>query len=433
MTTLETKKPDMAKTPEYDDPKLQALHDNRHEKKGARRAFHALNFLGLHVLFNSTVSLFIAYNLLPTKPARKMKEILGRIATPMNSFFHEIATPVRKIFDPKYVEPAAHELEAKLAHSARSRVETAFMCIAGFLALWPVKYLEDHRAGFLNKVDNWLHPGRKKEEKEAAALKPGDEPKETWSNLIRARIVGLGVVFSVDALQQRLNNWMTYETGNIDTAVWKWGAKFSEKMPSGIRSWLVGFFSRHNINLGGIQHEMRPHLLRVIDSPQELHTVSDQITVLQKQIEKTRDSKIIEGLEKQIEDINVNFVNTHPHLKPQIERAVFAEQSRLLLTKELFLTVLISTVIYTAAKAPFMARFFEKIHLKKKEPEKQTPEKTPQATEADTVTASAEESKAKKTWSSREEKKSARDKPAPAASFTEAAVNSQSKEAMVSL
>lgn len=347
------------------------------EKKATERkglgywAFHFVNFFGLHCFFNSTTSLLIAYNLLPTKPAQKMIEWAEKIATPINGALMKVTTPIKKLIQGTHYRPIpAEELEAMIAHSARSRVETIFMCIAGFLALWPVKWLEDHRTGFINGVERIFHPGRTKEEQKAAELKKEDAPKETWGNLIRARFIGLGVVFSIDAVQQRFNNWLTYEKGNIDTLAWKSGVKMFDKMPEKIRSWLVGFFARKDINLSKINPDMREHLLNAVScNTPEIRTASQEMDVLQKQMRKTVDKATSGGLAEQVKAINTRLVGTSDTIKQEVERLIAGEQWRLLSTKEIFLTLMISITIYICAKAPFMARLFEKIGLKKKEPE----------------------------------------------------------------
>src|SRR5690349_6613550 len=64
--------------PQYDDPHLQELHDNRFEKKGARRAFHAVNFLGLHQIFNNVTSVIITYKMATSGLANKMKDSMAK-------------------------------------------------------------------------------------------------------------------------------------------------------------------------------------------------------------------------------------------------------------------------------------------------------------------------------------------------------------------
>jgi hypothetical protein len=368
-------------TPEHS----KAADDARHHKPGARTAFHLTNFLGLHMIFNSTTSVLIAYNLLTMNFAKKMitglgDSLVGKAAYHVFSAPAKVMTAGMKLFSPKFREtlekqPVLNEAEKLIQrrHSARSAVETAFMCIAGFIALWPVKYMEDHRVGFLNKVDNWLHPGRSKEEKENLALRETDEPKETWTNLLRARFVALAAVFSVDAIQQNINSIIGYAKGtrNLDTMAWHFGAKISDTMDkhpgsttSKVRSWLVNFFDRKGVKLNNVQEMMRDHLLEHIDSPQALKDASARLKVLshEKELHHTNEA-LVSKLDAEIKSINEGLKKTHPK---ELERIIFAEQSRLLFTKELWLTTVMSIVIYTAAKAPFMAKFFEKVGLKHK-------------------------------------------------------------------
>ena len=252
------------------------------------------------------------------------------------------------------------------------------MCIAGCIALFPVKYLEDHSAGFINAADDLFHPNRSKEEKESSHLRQEEQPKESWGNLIRARVIGLSAVFAADGVQQNINNKrMAQGKGTFDTAVWQWGANTYETMKESTRSRLIEFFSRKQINLSSIQPMMRSSLLDTIGSPPELRKVSDEILVLQKQMRATSDKAHIKGLEADVAKIEQAFHAAHPHLKPDVERAIFAEQSRLLITKELWLTLLCAGFIYTAAKAPFMANFFEKMGMGKKDAAKPEPHTAP--------------------------------------------------------
>lgn len=413
------------------DKSPEEIEKLRHEKKGARRAFHAVNFLGLHMLFNSTTSLLICYNLIPTKFAQSAMNWMGNsfVGKAAHSVFSLPGKAVDGILSlggksgsSKTMSEAEKLFEAR--HSARSSIETMFMCIAGCVALWPVKYLEDHRVGFLNKVDNWLHPGRSEQEKKVLALKPGEEPKETWGNLLRARVIGLTVVFSVDRLQQNFNNWrIRLGKGNADTFAWKFGSDAYRKMNHGVREWLVNFFSRKNVNLKGLQPMIRTHLLQTIDSHPDLLAHNEEINTLQTQITKTTDKHLQHKLEQEIDHLKDAFSKSHPEMKPEVERAIFAEQSRLLLTKELWLTALISVVIYTAAKAPFAHRWMEKIGLAKKGKHEMgaTPEMAAASVDTPLETAPESPDKQEKRWA--EQKENKRPKPKitePTTSFQEA-------------
>lgn len=404
----QTTAPDQNKTPETQkaagatpaaweqDPHLKELHDNRHKKKGARAIFHLVNFGGIHFIANSTLSLFLTYNLLPTKYAKSAMSGVAKVFGPISAGIDAVTLPIKKGWihlksggKETFKALSKEERLFDLEHSARSRVETAFMCIAGCVALFPVKWLEDHRAGFISKVDNFLHPGRSPEEKKAARLKTADEPKETWTNLIRARIVGLTAVFAADAAQQSWTN-ARHRQGkwSFDTITWEWGAKLYDKMNVKLRTKFVDFFANHKVNLKSLQPMVRTDLLKTIKSPMEVMQHNEEINAIQNQM-KTVSKEMRPTLEKQIDNLKDAFDHSHPHLKPDLERAVFAEQSRLLLTKEIWLTLLCATFIYASAKAPFMSRLFEKLHLKAKENPKQDTA-APAASEAPKDTASTD-------------------------------------------
>jgi len=355
-----------------------------HDKKAARLAFHAVNLVGLHMIFNSTVSLLIAYNLLPTKFAQRQIKALatspfGHAADKLFSLPAKGIDAVLKLggvkLNPKVLTETEKMLEMR--HSARSSVETAFMCIAGFFALAPVKYMEDHRAQFLNTVDNWLHPNRSEAEKKAAELKPDDEPKETWGNLLRARFIALAAVFSVDRIQQHINNWMTYERGNIDTVAWKFGAKTFDNMNHKLREGIINFFDRKHVGAAGVQEMIRAPLLHAIDAPQELHDATAKLKQMRDELKANYHDVTFRENQKAKIRIFAEKIEKNPAFKEDIQKVVFAEQSRLVLTKELWLTFVMSVVIYTAAKAPFMAKFFEKIGMGKKETAKAEPQTAP--------------------------------------------------------
>lgn len=424
--TAATNKPAQEMTPE--EKHLKELHDNRHEKKGARFAFHFTNFTVWHVLFNSTLSVILTYSVLPTKFASSAitwmeRSFVGKAA------HHVFSLPGKAVdvFLPEKWKTASKLLteEQKVfeaRHSARSSVEAMLMCIAGFFALAPVYFYENNRAGILNYFDNLFHPGRTPKEKEAAKLKPEDEPRETVANLLRARFVGLAAVFTTDRLQQNFNNvLMRNNKPNADTWAWKFGVESYENMNPGVRSWLANFFSRKNVTLAGIGAKTRDDLLNTINSPEPVKRASKEMADLQNKLyeESAWNNPEVRGrLKKQIEDINQRIVKSHPK---DVERAVFGEQSRLLITKELWLTLVVSTVIYASAKSETMARIFEAIGLKKKENHSKPKQEAPAV--PDEATQKNDESQ--KQWSAKEEKREA--KKEKAASFADAATQSQNQ------
>ncbi|MDX2113456.1 MAG: hypothetical protein SFW63_06985 [Alphaproteobacteria bacterium] len=267
------------------------------------------------------------------------------------------------------------EINWRAAKSRRSAIEVAFMCIAGFLALAPVWYLENHREGFLNKVDNWLHPNRTPEEKQAAALKPGDEPKETWWNLIRARLVALVVVFGIDQVRDnvdsilRHNHKIQNKSGmykNIDTEFgWKLGDKIYERFGERSSAWIAKILSGNKVRLSAIQDETREDILEIINAPQFIKDKSDKIKKLNNEIKLNHhDTELTHINRGKIAHIEKEILE-HGGLRT-VERAVFAEQARMFITKEFFLTTILSIVIYAATKWPPAHKLLSHVGLKKK-------------------------------------------------------------------
>ena len=342
--------------------------------------------------------MIITYYMTTTKLADTMKDKMANtaIGKSLSTVLNAPAKAVNGLFKVAGIDmdkalkslPAAErekELLARANKSRRSAIEVAFMCAAGFIALFPVWYLENHREGFLNTVDSWLHPKRTKEEKEAAALKPGDEPKESWWNLINARIIALAVVFGFDQTRDNIDSMLKHKHEtlvkagqvpasqmykNMDTTLgWGLGNKIYDRMSPKTRGWLTRFFSGNmqgeNIKLTGIQHETRGDVLQIINAPDFVRKASDDITELAKKAKlNPNDSTLQETIKQQIKTIEHN-VKAVPHGAQTLERAVFAEQSRLFLTKEVLLTTILSVVIYGATKWPPAHKALSKIGLVK--------------------------------------------------------------------
>ncbi len=386
MNSPEAPKPSAAE--QAKEQHLKQLHENRFEKKGARIAFHLVNFGGLHQLFNNTASVVITFVLATTRSADWMKDKLatntiGKAigfvvhlpATVVDGAFKLSGVKLNKGLDALSPAARANELKIRADKSRRSAVETLFMCVAGFVALAPVWYLENHREGFLNKVDNWLHPNRTPEEKQAAALKPGDEPKETWWNLIRARLVALGVVFGIDQVRDNVDSILKHnhtsqnKAGmykNIDTMFgWGLGDKIYKMIPERASRIIGKIFSGNNVKLSAIQDDTREDILKIIEAPQEIVEKSNLIKTHRDHIRAHYGNKPIEQKYlKEIEAIETEL-KASKNFK-FVERAVFAEQSRLFITKEFFLTTVLSIVIYACTKWPPAHKLLSHVGLKKK-------------------------------------------------------------------
>ena len=445
---------------------LQELHDNRFEKKGARRVFHSVNFLGLHQLFNNTASVVITFVLATTNLADKMKDSManGPIGKSLSAVLTAPSKAVNFAFKicgmdfNKEVNALSPELKknklAAIAHEAnRNAIQTAFMTIAGFIALMPVYILERNRAKFLNWADSLLHPGRTPEEKKAAALTVEDEPKETLWNLFRARIIALVAVFGIDQIRTNFDRILREKHNNqnkpgmyksVESVIgWRFGDWIYNHIGEKPRNWIARFFSGkmsgENIALGKIQHETRGDILKLTGAPEFVREASERIATLGEEIRKNHgNDTVIKGLESQIKAID-HEVKAAGHLKA-VERAVFAEQSRLFFTKEFTLTTILSAIIYYCAKSPTALKCMEKVGLAKKGTYEKEHAKLEARRHAKQHTAapetapasSGQEELSEKRWSGREENQPRAKAAAPAASFKEA-VAQNPQEAAVSL
>lgn len=393
--TAQAQTPETQKSPDdlAKEKHLQELRDNRFEKKGARIAFHAINFGGLHQLFNNTASVVITFVLAASGLADKMKDSMangpvgkslsavlsvpGRIVNfgfklcgmDFNKEINEIKNPLVK-----------QKKLASIAHEAnRNAIETAFMTIAGFIALLPVYALERNRAKFLNWADNLLHPGRTPEEKKAAALTVEDEPKETLWNLFRARMIALAAVFGIDQIRTNFDRILRERHisqnkpglyKNVESVMgWRLGDWIYNHIGENSRNFIARVFSGNlkgeRIALGKIQHETRGDILKLINAPDFVHKASEKIATLQEKVAENY-SNIIEAkkLKNEIKAID-NEVRSAGHAQV-VERAVFAEQARLFFTKEFILTTILSIIIYYCAKSETALKFMEKVGLAKK-------------------------------------------------------------------
>ncbi len=444
---------------------LEQLHAERFEKKGARRAFHLVNFLGLHQIFNNVASVVITYWAATTSFADGMKDTMAH--TPVgnglsavlslpgkatNAMFKLVGVDPNKALNSLSAVKREAELESRAFSSQRNAIETAFMCVAGFIALAPVFWLERNRATFLNTVDNWLHPGRSKAEKEAAALTKEDEPRETLWNLLRARIIALGAVFAIDQLRTNVDSILRYnhksqkKSGmykNVDSVFgWGLGDKIYDAMPEGPRGWLARFFSGSlkgkNISLGGIQDETLEDVLTVTNAPQFVREKGKKIADLGKEKRLNhKNPELTERLKHRIAAIDNELKSSGEGYKA-VERAVFAEQSRMFITKEVFLTTVLSAIIYFSAKSPIAAKAFEKIGLQKKgtfeaEHAKIQERKAAAAAGQPQDDASAIAETEQTDWSKREKNHPKAKAAAPAASFQNKLAQHPATEAGVSL
>jgi|GEM_PF-2558009 len=293
----------------------------KRDKTSGTKAFDFLNYFGLGFAVNSALSLFITYNVMPTKGAQNFVGGLTKGLTPIAHGWHGVKKMVG-------LGKAIAEEERKLHihESARSAAEIMCMCIAGFVVLVPMGLMEMKKKWFVHKVDEFqnkdYHKAIKEKGLEAEPLPVDHEPKQSWGRLLSARMGGVATVIGIDAGLQMFNN-KRHSQGkwNLDTAEWKLGSGLYDLLPKGVTERFVRFFSaRKTADLSGIQ------------------------------------KPILERLEQ--------TVGHDP------KRMMFAEQSRLF-SKELSLTLVMAGVVYSLAKTGVMSKILSKFGLKKESEQKE--------------------------------------------------------------
>lgn len=255
----------------------------KNDKKAAKLAFNAVNFLGLHWVGNSALSLWITYNIANKKPTQKFLHGLADAATPAVNGMEKIKSSIG-LGNLNKLSKEMRELHIK--QSARSFTETAVMCFAGSIILFPVKWLEDHRTQFVDKVDGWIHPSNKNQPKAATPVE--EEHKETWGNLIRSRVLALFPIFAIDNRIQSFNNIRASQNKpNLDTLEWNMGAKLYDNMKPSTRESFINFFSRKGISTDDIQPLVKSHLEQTVGKNPGKMVFAEQTRMFSKEVSLT--------------------------------------------------------------------------------------------------------------------------------------------------
>lgn len=286
------------------------------DKKAARFALNAFNFLGLHWVGNSALSLWITYNLASKEGTQKVLHTIARGITPVVHGWEKAKASIGL----NGLSKLSKEMRAAhINQTARSFTETAVMCLAGSIILVPVKKLEDHKTQIIDSIDGVIHPNREKPDASLVETKGGAQPeehKETWTNLIRARVLALFPIFWLDNRIQAFNNTRSAQNlPNIDTAEWNMGAKLYDKMKPTTRERFINFFSRKGISKDSIQ------------------------------------PLVIESLEKTVGS--------------DTGRMIFAEQTRMF-SKEVSLSLIYTGFLFILGKTPIVPYVMEKCGIKSK-------------------------------------------------------------------
>jgi len=432
------------------------------DKKGARFLFNMVNWLGINWLFNSGLSLWITFNSLPTPTAQASIRGLGKWV------FRPIAIgmdKVRGLFSKNEVQTLA-EKELKIAEHARSTAEVFCMFIAGSIALIPMMFIEKRKDKIIDTFDHWLHPGKKKQEQQNGenSEPPAEEKKMKWGELLKARVLGMAAILGINAGMQAYNNatiqvdpkkkdkWINSDTAkwfNSDIVETRFGHWLFDKCPEAVRHkiiWVFSGFSSKRISIESIQEAMRVRAFK--DAPDRLRDIVGELADLNKYVENHPDIDKAKGFwdrKKQFERLRAEIhptrekllteIASHPEWKPTVEKAIFAEQTRLF-SKEVSLTLAITAFMYLFAKTGVISWCMERCGLKRKKkasPELETPIQ-PQPIENASDNVSELTDANQKRWTEHEGNQLGRNKPAaPKTSFAEAAAQSQGKEASVSV
>ena len=350
-------------------------------RKFANRIFNLLNYWGLGFVANSTLSLWITYNALPTEPAQQGIHWLKGRLRPVAIGWDKLKSMVGK---GKFATLPEHVREIHIGESARSTAELICMAIAGTIMLFPMKWMENSKEWWLDKIDRWRNPDYYKycadqniDPKIARA--DTDEPKQTWGRLLTGRAVGLVSVLGIDAMIQMFNNKrFDQKKWNFDSAEWKAGAWIFDKLPEKAREIVIGFFSRKGISIEGINPLVQKRLLETLDAPIDLRSDASRLASMRENIRMhpsvvnasswTERQRIIDVKEAEILEERLGLLRTMektPSLQNATKRAIFAEQSRLF-TKEVSLTLIMAGLVFAVSKTGLVSWGLEKLGFKKK-------------------------------------------------------------------
>jgi hypothetical protein len=256
----------------------------------ADNAFEGINSIGVNFLANSSLSLGITYNLMPTKAGEKLISGLGKAIEPVVSGWGKLKNTIG--MSGKQISEATRKLNIR--ESARSSAEILIMCIAGTLILIPMKWLQDHKKSIVDKIDRWKNPEYHKYIKEKGVepeLLPceEDDKKQGWGELLSARAVGIASVLGIDAVMQNFNNSRVAQNkGNFDTAEWKLGSWIYDKLPKPVTEKFVNFFSaRKNSDLSGIQVPILERLRKTVGGDAKKMIFAEQTRFLSKELSLT--------------------------------------------------------------------------------------------------------------------------------------------------
>lgn len=223
------------------------------------KVVNTFNNYGLNWFANSALSLFITYNVMPTKFGDKMKTGAGKVTTPLVMGYHKLKSRITK----KALDVNADHIEA----SKRSAAEILCMAISGCIILPFMKHVDDHKREYvewMNDIKVKWFGGKPSNGNGTNGTKDGvppgefQEEKQGWGKLLFSRAMALIAVLVGDQIVQNRNNSKPDSPLNTDKASWKLGGWLYEKLPTKFTNWVVDFVGRKG--KGDIQKEVRPHI-----------------------------------------------------------------------------------------------------------------------------------------------------------------------------
>lgn len=350
------------------------------DRKFANKAFNALNYLGLGWIANSSLSLWITYNLLPTRAAQKGIDGLQKTFVPISTAVDKAkgAVGLRTLKDKARAEVmknnahlseealekmAAEVQKSHMLEHARSWAEILCMFIAGTTMIVPMKMMEDNKEWWVDKLDGLRH-GKLNRSEDNPRLEDSHD-KQTWGRLLKARVMGMAAVLGINSGMDVFNVARASKgKGNFDTAEWKMGAHLYDNMSDKNRERVVGFFSRKGVEIDSIQPALQRKVMDTVnkDTPElikhtarlgELHDVAKERMKEYNAKHKAKQYELHEMLtdaESAERAAIRNKIANNPELKKATERAIFAEQTRLL-SKEISLTLIMAGLVWAFSRA----------------------------------------------------------------------------------
>lgn len=410
------------------------------DKKAARRIVSAINWVGVNTLMNSSLSLWITFKALPTSAAQSAMSSMGKWIFKPTVL---VTDKVKSLFGRSKLNGLSEaQKEFRINENARSTAEVVCMVIAGSLLLPIIKFVENHKNQWVDKIDGWLHPSHKQDD--SSAVVQQHEQPITWGKLLKARAIGLAGVFGTNHLMQTFNNSHPESLFNSDTTFTRIGNKLFDKLPEKIRHrfvWVFSGFSNNSISVESIQPAMQLRAFQ--NAPDELKQVVSELGQLRDGVLKNPDlhkhgyhtrklmlEKGFEKIEPRRQEL-LSKIRSHPEFGPAVEKAIFAEQTRLF-GKELTLTLLITGIMYAVTKTSgsMITKALETTGIKKNADSDNT-EKSTLSLKCQMLPQHEENTKSN--WSEKEEIKSKKHvTQQPSVSFTES-ISHKSSEPVASI